>query len=79
MSDSLSIIFGVVPDAISEWKPEIAPHAIVMNANGNTGPGTIGPPPPTNCEKAGSRSGGFTMTTPTTSSAMVPIFMNELR
>ena len=26
--------FGVVPDAISAWKPEIAPQAIVMNAKG---------------------------------------------
>ena len=34
MSLSLSIIFGVVPVEISEWKPEIAPHAIVMNTNG---------------------------------------------
>ena len=48
MSDSLSIIFGVVPDAISAWNPEIAPHAIVMNTKGKTGPGMIGPPPPAN-------------------------------
>ena len=34
-----SIIFGVVPLAISAWKPEIAPHAIVMNPNGNSLPG----------------------------------------
>jgi hypothetical protein len=27
----LSIIFDVVPVDTSEWKPEIAPHAIVMN------------------------------------------------
>ena len=31
MSDLRSIIFGVVPDEISAWKPEIAPHAMVMN------------------------------------------------
>ena len=79
MSDSLSIIFGVVPDAISAWNPEIAPHAIVMNANGNSGPGTIGPPPPVNCENAGISSTGLTTMTPTTSIAIVPIFMNELR
>ena len=41
----LSIIFGVVPEAISAWKPEIAPQAIVMKTNGKSGPGTIGPPP----------------------------------
>ena len=79
MSDSLSIIFGVVPDEISAWKPEIAPHAMVMNANGKSGPGTIGPPPPVNCENAGICSTGFTTMTPTISSAIVPIFMNELR
>ena len=45
MSDSLSIIFGVVPEPISAWKPEIAPQAMVMKTNGNSGPGMIGPPP----------------------------------
>ena len=39
------IIFGVVPDAISEWNPEIAPQAMVMNMNGKSWPGMIGPPP----------------------------------
>jgi len=29
MSASLSIIFGVVPEPIRAWKPEIAPQAIV--------------------------------------------------
>ena len=79
MSDSLSIIFGVVPDATSAWKPEIAPQAMVMKTNGKSGPGTIGPPPPTNCENAGIWRAGFTTMTPTTSSAIVPIFMYELR
>ena len=36
---------GVVPDAMSEWNPEMAPQAIVMNKNGNSAPGMIGPPP----------------------------------
>ena len=45
MSLSLLIIFGVVPDPIRAWKPEIAPHAIVMKTNGKSGPGMIGPPP----------------------------------
>ncbi len=57
----------------------MAPHAMVMNANGNTGPGMIGPPPPTNWLKAGIFSSGLTITTATTRTAMVPIFMNELR
>ena len=64
MSLSLSIIFGVVPVAMSAWKPEIAPHAMVMKTNGNSGPGMIGPPPPTNCENAGACSVGWTMMTP---------------
>src|SRR5258708_1085192 len=69
MSDSLSIIFGVVPDEMSEWNPEIAPHAMGMNANGYTGPGTIGPPPPVNCENAGIWRTGLTTMTPMMRSA----------
>ncbi len=59
---SLSIIFGVVPELMSAWKPEIAPQAMVMKTNGKTGPGTIGPPPSTNgvkrrhLQRRGSRS-----------------------
>ena len=46
-SVSRSSSLGVVPDAMSAWKPEIAPHAIVMNANGKTlagedRPGAVG-------------------------------------
>src|SRR6266436_10444062 len=44
-SVSRVIILGVVPDATSEWKPEMAPHAIVMNANGNSLPAKTGPSP----------------------------------
>jgi carbon starvation protein len=29
-----AIIFGVVPDEMSAWKPEIAPQAIVIKTNG---------------------------------------------
>ena len=42
---SLSTILGVVPEATSAWKPEIAPQAMVMKQNGKSGPGMIGPPP----------------------------------
>ena len=77
MSDSRSIIFGVVPDEISAWNPEIAPHAMVMKTNGKSGPGTIGPPPPVNWENAGICRTGLTTTTPTMSSAIVPIFMKS--
>ncbi len=53
MSDSLSIILGVVPDPIRPWKPEMAPQAIVMNTKGKSGPGMMGPPPATNFVNAG--------------------------
>ena len=42
---SFSIILGVVPDAISEWKPDTAPQAMVMNRNGNRLPDHTGPVP----------------------------------
>src|ERR687894_652863 len=43
--DSFSMSFGVVPEAISAWKPESAPQATVMNTNGKRGPtGATGPP-----------------------------------
>ena len=42
-SVSRSSILGVVPLATSAWKPEIAPHAMVMNTNGKTLPAKIGP------------------------------------
>src|SRR5271166_6720426 len=38
-------ILGVVPDEIRAWKPEIAPHATVINANGKTLPPNTGPFP----------------------------------
>ncbi len=79
MSLSLSTIFGVVPVPMRPWKPEIAPHAMVMKTNGKSAPGMIGPPPPVNWLNAGACSSGLTTTTPRASNAMVPIFMNELR
>src|SRR5207302_11412547 len=52
-------ILGVVPDATSEWNPEIAPHAIVMNAKGKSFPANTGPSPSdANGVSAGMRSGG---------------------
>ena len=69
-------IFGVVPLAISAWKPEIAPHAIVMNANGNSFPAKTGPVPPANCVTAGILSGGIMMTIAPASTRSVPIFRN---
>ena len=80
MSDSLSIIFGVVPDAISAWNPEIAPHAMVMNANGNERPGHDRAAAADELrERRHLAAPGSRRSTPTISSAIVPIFMNELR
>src|SRR5256712_11164976 len=61
---SRAIILGVVPEATSEWNPETAPHAIVMNANGNSFPANTGPSPSdANGVSAGIRSGGRTTRT----------------
>jgi len=74
-SVSLSSILGVVPEATSAWKPEIAPQAIVMKRNGKSGPGTIGPPPAANCVTAGICSCGLTRITPSARKRIVPTFM----
>ena len=79
MSCSRASIFGVVPQAISAWKPLIAPQAMVMKTNGNTGPGTTNPPPWMNGVSAGICSGGASTTMNTPSSATVPSFMKVLR
>jgi hypothetical protein len=78
--DSFSISFGVVPDAMSAWKPESAPQAIVMKTNGNSAPAKTGPSP----LRAKSVTGAFSMTgsvttMPIASSAIVPTFMNVER
>ena len=59
--DSRSIIFGVVPDEISAWKPDTAPHAMVMNRNGNSGPENTGPVPSAKRVTACIFSSGWTM------------------
>ena len=40
MCRSEASCLAVVPDATSEWKPEQAPHAIVMKRNGKSGRAT---------------------------------------
>ena len=73
----LLIIFGVVPEAISAWKPDSAPQAMVMNTNGNSAPAKTGPVAvEANSVTASFCSTGAAISTPTASSAMVPIFMN---
>ena len=42
---SRRIIFGVVPEEISEWNPLMAPHAIVMKQNGKIFPAKTGAVP----------------------------------
>ena len=74
---SFSISFGVVPEAIREWKPESAPHAIVMNTNGNSEPANTGPSPlRANFVTAGFSITGSVTMMPIASRTIVPIFMN---
>jgi len=70
---SFSIIFGVVPEEISECQPDTAPQAMVMNRNGNNPPDHTGPLPSTNLVSAGICKSGRTMTTPIASSRIAPI------
>ena len=72
---SFSIIFGVVPEAISECQPDTAPHAMVMNRNGNRLPAHTGPVPSMNLVTAGISRFGRTTMIARASSTMVPIFM----
>ena len=72
-SPSLAISLGVVPLAMSAWKPETAPQAMVMNRKGNIDPDHAGPPPFTNCVTAGIRSGGAMIAMPIASAAIAPI------
>ena len=67
----------MVPEAISEWNPDSAPQAMVMNRNGNSEPAKTGPAPDVaNWETAGACITGRATRMPTASRAMVPIFMN---
>lgn len=78
--DSFSMSFGVVPEETSAWKPDKAPQAMVMNRKGNRDPANTGPAPDVaKSLTASARSTGAATTTPTASSAMVPIFMKVER
>ena len=70
---------GVVPLAMSVWKPEIAPQAMVMKQNGNTLPARNRPEPSVNRVSAGIFKSGSTSRMPKASAKMVPSFMNVLR
>jgi hypothetical protein len=74
---SFWIIFGVVPEAMREWKPDSAPQAIVMNTNGKREPANTGPfPLMAKSVIASARRTGAVTTTATASNAMTPTFMN---
>jgi hypothetical protein len=78
-SFSFSSSLGVVPLAMSAWKPLMAPQAMVMNTNGNTLPANTGPVPSMNGVTAGIWMGGSTMMMPAASATTTPIFTNALR
>ena len=70
----------MVPEEISEWNPDSAPQAMVMNRNGNSEPAKTGPSPRVaNWETAGASMIGRANRIPTASRAMVPTFMNVER
>ncbi|MNJ76637.1 hypothetical protein D3C77_739590 [compost metagenome] len=69
----------MVPEAISAWKPETAPQAMVINRNGNRVPFQTGPVPSTNCVTAGIFSSGLRITIPIASPTITPIFRKVAR
>ena len=79
ISVSRAMSFGVVPLEMSEWKPLIAPHAIVMNANGNILPAKTGPVPSMKRVSAGMCNVGCITRMPMASRAIVPSLTNVLR
>ena len=71
------MILGVMPDAMSEWKPLMAPQAMVMKQKGKSLPATTSPLPATaKSTTAGIRSRGNTRITPAANARIVPSFMN---
>ena len=79
MRDSRPSILGVVPEAMSEWKPETAPQAMVMKTKGNTGPANTRPVPSTKREIEGINSVGCSTITASANAATVPSFKNVLK
>jgi len=74
---SFSTAFGVRPELTAPWKPERAPHAMVMNRNGNRSPAKVGPVEvDANSVRAGICTDGLAMRMPSTSSTSVPIFIS---
>ena len=69
---SFSIIFGVVPDEISECQPDTEPQAMVMNRNGKRLPAQTGPEPSMNRVTEGISRVGRTRMMPIASKRIVP-------
>jgi|GEM_PF-4640687 len=78
-SDSLASSLGVVPEDTSACQPDAAPHAMVMNRNGNRLPANTGPVASMKRVTAGICSCGIAITTATASSTTVPILRKALR
>ena len=73
---SFSMSLGVVPEETRAWKPERAPHAMVMKRKGKSDPAKAGPVPVlANSVTAGICATGRAMRMPTASRTIVPIFM----
>ncbi|MNP52885.1 hypothetical protein D3C76_1473070 [compost metagenome] len=70
----MASILGVVPEAISAWKPDTAPQAMVINRNGNRLPVQTGPVPSMNLVRAGIVRVGRIIRIPIARPTIVPIF-----
>ena len=69
----------MVPEEISEWKPLMAPQAMVTKTKGNSLPANTGPVPSTNLVIAGISSGGSTSRMPAASATTTPILTKAER
>ncbi len=78
-SVSREISLGVVPLEMSAWNPLIAPHAMVINANGKMLPANTGPVPSMNLVNAGIWRVGRMKRMPRASTAIVPSLTKVLR
>src|SRR5690242_8338535 len=76
---SRRIIFGVVPEEISEWNPLIAPQAMVMKQKGKIFPAKTGPVPSMNLVSGGIKTCGRTIRIPAASEKIATALMNALR
>src|SRR5713101_89075 len=76
---SRRIIFGVVPEEISEWKPLMAPHAMVMKQKGNILPAKIGPVPSIKRVSGGIKICGLTIRMPAASVKNAPALIKAIK